>query len=55
LEEHGVAIVPGVAFKTPEWIRVSYASPVEQVLEGVQRVTQLFIDMTRGAHLVARA
>ena len=33
-----VAVVPGVAFRTPEWIRVSYAAPAEQVLEGVRRI-----------------
>ena len=55
LDEHGVAIVPGVAFKTPEWIRISYASPVEQVLEGTQRVVQLFSDMTSAAPAKAGA
>jgi aspartate aminotransferase len=38
LEEFGVAVVPGVAFGTPEWIRLSYAAPIEDVLEGVRRV-----------------
>jgi aspartate aminotransferase len=38
LEEHDVAVVPGVAFRSPEWIRVSYAAPEEQVLEGVRRI-----------------
>lgn len=38
LEEHEVAVVPGVAFHTPEWFRVSYAAPREQVLEGVRRI-----------------
>ena len=38
LEESHVAVVPGVAFRTPEWIRVSYAAPAEQVLEGVHRI-----------------
>jgi aspartate aminotransferase len=38
LEEAHVAVVPGVAFRTPEWIRVSYAAPAEQVLEGVRRI-----------------
>jgi aspartate/methionine/tyrosine aminotransferase len=37
LFEH-VAVVPGIAFRTPEWIRVSYAAPAEQVLEGVRRI-----------------
>jgi aspartate aminotransferase len=38
LDEFGVAVVPGVAFGTPEWIRLSYAAPIEDVLEGVRRV-----------------
>ena len=39
-EEHGVAVVPG-AFFSPyggEWIRFSYATPVERTLGGVQRL-----------------
>lgn len=38
LEQHDVAVVPGAAFRSPEWIRLSYAAPPEQVLEGVRRV-----------------
>jgi len=38
LESQGVAIVPGAAFFTPEWVRLSYAAPTEQVLEGVRRL-----------------
>jgi aspartate/methionine/tyrosine aminotransferase len=38
LDEAGVAVVPGVAFHTPEWIRVSYAAPANDVLEGVRRI-----------------
>ncbi|HVE77845.1 MAG TPA: pyridoxal phosphate-dependent aminotransferase [Gemmatimonadaceae bacterium] len=38
LEEHDVAIVPGSAFYTPQWVRVSYAAPQAQVLEGLRRV-----------------
>jgi aspartate aminotransferase len=38
LEECDVAVVPGAAFRTPEWIRVSYAAPAEQLLEGVRRI-----------------
>jgi aspartate aminotransferase len=41
LESEGVAIVPGAAFLTPEWVRLSYAAPTEQVLEGVERLTRL--------------
>ncbi len=38
LESQGVAVVPGAAFLTPEWVRVSYAAPRDQVLEGVRRL-----------------
>jgi aspartate aminotransferase len=38
LEEHDVAVVPGVAFHSPEWIRVSYAAPADNVTEGVRRI-----------------
>jgi len=33
-------VVPGVAFRTPEWIRMSYAAPAEQVMEGVRRMIE---------------
>lgn len=38
LETSDVAVVPGVAFRSPEWVRVSYAAPAEQVLEGMRRI-----------------
>lgn len=38
LDSQGVAIVPGSAFLTPSWVRVSYAAPLEIVLEGVRRL-----------------
>jgi aspartate aminotransferase len=38
LDTHGVAVVPGTAFLTPEWVRLSYAAPRAQVLEGVRRL-----------------
>ncbi len=38
LDKHDVAVVPGIAFHSPEWIRASYAAPAEQVLEGVRRI-----------------
>jgi aspartate aminotransferase len=40
LDEHDVAVVPGAAFRAPEWIRISYAAPMEDVLEGVRRVVE---------------
>lgn len=41
LEERGVAIVPGTAFGTPEWVRISFAAPTGEVLEGVRRAVDL--------------
>jgi aspartate aminotransferase len=42
LEQHDIAVVPGAAFFTPDWVRVSYAAPREQVITGVQRLVQLY-------------
>jgi len=42
LDTHDVAVVPGAAFRTPDWIRVSYAAPMDDVLEGVRRIVALF-------------
>jgi aspartate aminotransferase len=41
LEEHGVAVVPGAAFRTPGWIRLSYAAAQDAVVEGVRRIVRL--------------
>jgi aspartate aminotransferase len=38
LEERGVAVVPGSAFLTPDWVRMSYAAPQAQAVEGVRRI-----------------
>ena len=41
LDSKHVAVVPGVAFHAPEWIRLSYAAADADVMEGVRRVTAL--------------
>ena len=41
LDTRDVAVVPGTAFRTPEWIRVSYAAPMEDVLDGVRRIVEM--------------
>ena len=46
LEEYGVAVVPGIAFKTPGWIRLSYAAAQEAVVEGVRRIVRQREEMT---------
>jgi aspartate aminotransferase len=38
LAEKEVAVVPGSAFRSPEWIRASYAAPADQVMEGMRRI-----------------
>lgn len=38
LEEAGVAIVPGSAFRTPDWVRISYAADEAQVVEACRRI-----------------
>jgi len=48
LEEHGVAIVPGSAFRTPDWVRISYAAERSQVVEACRRVARLADAMSAG-------
>ncbi|MFN2565197.1 MAG: pyridoxal phosphate-dependent aminotransferase [Gemmatimonadaceae bacterium] len=40
LEERDVAVVPGAAFGAAEWIRLSFAAPFEDVLEGARRIVR---------------
>jgi aspartate aminotransferase len=47
LEEKGVAVVPGAAFQTPGWIRLSYAAAQEAVVEGVRRIVRLREEMMK--------
>jgi len=47
LEEHGIAIVPGAAFRAPEWVRISYAAPEEHVLTGVSALTSVLESASR--------
>ena len=42
LEHAGVAIVPGSAFLTPDWVRVSYAADQSQVEEAMRRLVVTF-------------
>lgn len=45
LERDGVAVVPGAAFRTPGWVRVSYAAPERDVVEGVSRAVKLYSEL----------
>ena len=38
LDEYDVAIVQGSAFFAPEWVRISYAAPSDQVQAAVERI-----------------
>jgi len=53
LERSGVAVVPGSAFRAAEWVRVSYASPLDEVAEGAQRIAALYAELGEGAAAVA--
>lgn len=52
LDDYGVAVVPGSAFLTPDWVRVSYAASLDSVVEGVRRLGRLW-QAGRGAANVA--
>ncbi|MDQ4080859.1 MAG: pyridoxal phosphate-dependent aminotransferase, partial [Gemmatimonadota bacterium] len=42
LDEHEVAVVPGSAFRMPGWVRMSYAAPIADAVEGTRRLVQLW-------------
>ncbi|MGI8696490.1 MAG: pyridoxal phosphate-dependent aminotransferase [Mycobacteriales bacterium] len=44
LEEAEVAVVPGEAFGTPGYLRLSYALGDEQIIEGIRRLQRLFAE-----------
>lgn len=46
LEKHGVAAVPGDAFGEPGGLRISYASSMDQLKEGIQRLNNGFNSLT---------
>ena len=33
-----MAVVPGVAFQAPEYLRLTYASSMENIIEGMDRM-----------------
>jgi aspartate aminotransferase len=47
LEAAGVAVVPGVAFMTPDWVRVSYAAEQGQVEEAMRRLVAAYRTASR--------
>lgn len=46
LEHHNVAAVPGSAFLTPDWMRVSYAAEQSQVEEAMRRIVAAFRELS---------
>jgi aspartate aminotransferase len=40
LEQEQVAVVPGGAFLTPDWVRASYATTQAIAVEGVTRIAR---------------
>jgi aspartate/methionine/tyrosine aminotransferase len=44
LEEVGVAVVPGEAFGTPGYFRLSYALGDEDLVEGLNRLSSLLAE-----------
>ena len=45
LSEYGVAVVPGIAFGNDDYIRISYATQVELVLEGLDKISKLLVSL----------
>lgn len=41
LEDYGVAVVPGIAFGNDDCIRISYATKLEWVIEGLEKLSHL--------------
>jgi aspartate/methionine/tyrosine aminotransferase len=46
LAEIEVAVIPGEAFGTPGYLRMSYALGDEDLAEGIRRMQQLFAEAT---------
>ena len=45
LDRHGIALVPGAAFGTPEWVRLSYAASRETLRVGTARLLSAFREL----------
>lgn len=50
LDEVGLAIVPGSAFRTPEWVRVSYAADQAEVERAMHLLVKTFRTVLDGPH-----
>lgn len=47
LEEQQVAVVPGIAFGNDDYIRISYATKIEFVIEGLHRIQKLLTNISK--------
>ncbi len=47
LNEHNVAMVPGVGFGSPDWMRLSYACSMEDLQKAVRRLQNGFAELAR--------
>ncbi|GAB6107531.1 pyridoxal phosphate-dependent aminotransferase [Fusibacter bizertensis] len=47
LEEQQVAVVPGIAFGNDDYIRISYATKIEYVIEGLNRIQKLLATISK--------
>jgi len=47
LDEANVAVVPGVAFGNDDHIRLSYATSIENIKEGVKRIEKAIVNLER--------
>ena len=48
LEQARVAVVPGEAFGAPNHVRISYATSLEQIREGMERIEQALGELPQG-------
>jgi aspartate aminotransferase len=49
LEKEKVAVVPGEAFGAPGYLRLSYATSIERIEEGLRRLNHFFSRAEAGA------
>ena len=49
LEQENVVVVPGSAFLTPDWIRLSYATTEAVAVEGVTRIARCLVSPERSS------
>ena len=48
LDDAGLAIVPGSAFRTPEWVRVSYAADQSEVERAMHLLVKTYRAVVAG-------